>query len=79
MVEQLKTLKGPDSARQAAALVERMCGRPAVSNAGVRGRYARPRYRRARRRRAAGPVAPAKPINGAVDVSNSRDRRRMLR
>jgi ABC-type transporter Mla subunit MlaD len=40
LLEQLRALKGPDAAKQAAALVERMYERPAVSNAGVRGNYA---------------------------------------
>ena len=59
MMEQLKTLKGPDAARQAAALVERMYERPAVSNAGVRGRYAE-------RMAAAAPVAAAPPVPGGA-------------
>jgi hypothetical protein len=40
MLKQLGALKGPNAAREAAALFERLFERPAVSNAGVRGKYA---------------------------------------
>ena len=79
LLEQLRALKGPDAAKQAAALVERMYERPAVSNAGVRGNYAEQIAARTPRQpcqHACGPcrapsaaVAQAAPVNGAVDVS----------
>ena len=40
MLKQLRELKGPNAARDAAALVEKVYEGPAVSNAGVRGGYA---------------------------------------
>lgn len=40
MLKQLGALKGPNAAREAAALFERLFERPKVSNAGVRGKYA---------------------------------------
>lgn len=70
MLEQLRNLKGPDAARQAAALVERLYERPAVSNAGVRGRYAEQALQHLPS--AVAPpatVPPPQKVNGAVDVS----------
>jgi Phage tail lysozyme len=40
LIKQLGALKGPNVARDSAALFERLFERPAVSNAGVRGKYA---------------------------------------
>lgn len=75
MLAQLRDLKGPDAAKQAAAVFERMFERPAVSNAGVRGRYAEQALRHLPPKQpvvaAAPPVAvpPQQPVKGAVDVS----------
>ena len=65
MLKQLRELKGPNAARDAAALVERVYENPAVSNAGVRGGYAD-------KFAAAAPsvaVAQQAPVKGSVDVN----------
>jgi hypothetical protein len=75
-------LKGPNAARDSAALFERLFERPAVSNAGVRGKYAEQflrqpvtpgaGYKTLTQEQLTGekqtvPTAP--PVNGSVDVS----------
>jgi hypothetical protein len=82
LIKQLGELKGPNAARDSAALFERLFERPAVSNAGVRGKYAEQflrqpvtpgaGYKTLTQEQLTGekqtvPTAP--PVNGSVDVS----------